>query len=147
MTTDTRDRVDITNGTLINLKLIIDDVASFNRYVIKEHGNAMQGEDVFGKLPATNCVVNCLYDELSGWLDNPSILGLTVLGISFNKNKIEEDNSLTPIDPFALIRFIKAVASKDHTLEEAQGGAAAQLTHLREQARELLKELIQTERT
>ena len=31
----TRKRVTLTNGTIINIKLVVDDLTSFNRYIIK----------------------------------------------------------------------------------------------------------------
>ncbi len=151
---DSRKRVNLTNGTLVNLQLVISDIASFNRYVIREHGSTMQGEDIFGKSPVASNVANCVYDELSGWLDNPNILGLTILGISFDENKIEEEaiNVSTeeedvPVTTnlFNVIKLIGELASKDHTVEATLGGAEAQLTALREKARTLLKNLPQIE--
>ena len=149
---DPRKRVALTNGTLVNLQLVISDIASFNRYVIREHGSTMQGEDIFGKSPVASNVANCVYDELSGWLDNPNILGLTILGISFDENKIEEEtiNVSTKDVPmttnlFNLIKLIGELASKDHTVESKLDGAEIQLTTLREKARTLLKNLPQIE--
>ena len=141
---DTRERVKITNGTLLNIRLAISDSTAFNRYVIKEHGSISQGEDVFGKLPAADCVTNCLYDELNGWLDNPNILGLTILDISFNRNKIEElDVSAPgPVNTHNLIKFIGSVAAKKHTLEDDPDEALQQLEDFQVQARELLKGLL-----
>ena len=137
-----RKRVDLSNGTIINIKLVVDDLTSFNRYIIKEHGNPLQGDDVFGKKPASDCVANCLYDEISGWLDNPNILGLTVLDITFDENKIEEEHiESTTVSASNLIKFIGEVASKDHEVEEAPNGADIQLRNLREAARELLGRL------
>jgi len=137
-----RKRVNLANGTIVNIKLVVDDLTAFNRYVIKEHGSPLQGDDVFGKKPASDCVANCLYDELSGWLDNPNILGLTILDITFNENKIEEEHiESTTVSTSHLIKFIGEVASKDHEVEKAPNGAEIQLRNLRETARELLKRL------
>lgn len=145
MSTDTslRKRIGLSNGTLINISLVIDDLTSFNRYVIKEHGSLLQGDDVFGSRPAADCVANCIYDELSGWLDNPNILGLTVLDITFDENKIEENGiELTAVSTSDLIKLLGEVASKDHKIEEAPNGAEVQLQALREKARDLLKRLV-----
>ena len=142
----TRKRVTLTNGTIINIKLVVDDLTSFNRYIIKEHGNPLQGDDVFGKNPATDCVANCIYDEISGWLDNPSILGLTVLDILFDENKIKEENiQQTTVNTFDLVKFLGEVAAKDHKIEEAPNGTHIQLTALREKARILLGRLATAE--
>jgi len=145
---NSRKYINITNGTIVNLKLVIDDVASFNRYIIKEHGNSLQGEDIFGKTPAIDCVANCIYDELSGWLDNPGMLGFTVLDITFDENKIKEESvelsaaSITTVaSTFDLIKLIGEIASKNHEIESASNGAELQLINLREKARKLLKEL------
>jgi len=142
---DTRKRITLTNGSIINLQLVIDDLAAFNRYVVKEHGNLMQGDDVFGKTPTENCISNCLYDELSGWLDNPNMLGFTILGISFDASKIEEeevelstDTKTLKATTFDLLKFVGSVAMKDHALEPEE-----QLEELREHARDLLATLTQ----
>lgn len=142
----TRKRVNLSNGTVINIRLAVDDLTAFNRYIIKEHGSPLQGEDVFGKNPAADCVANCLYDELSGWLDNPSILGLTVLDILFDENKIEEEENTqsTVVNTSDLVKFLGEVASKDHRVEAATNGAEVQLTSLRAKARELLGRLVPT---
>jgi hypothetical protein len=146
----TQPRINLSNGTLINLKLVIDDIAAFNRYIIKEHGNTLQGEDVFGKLPTVNCVANCVYDELSGWLDNPNILGLTVLDIVFDQNKIEEENielstetTTATASTFDLIKLVGEIASKDHEIPSSPEGAELQLRNLQERARKLLQGLVQ----
>ena len=148
MKTDTnliRKRVNLSNGTVINIRLAVDDLTAFNRYIIKEHGSPLQGEDVFGKNPAADCVANCLYDELSGWLDNPNILGLTGLDILFDENKIEEENiQSTVVNTSDLVKFLGEVASKDHQVEAATNGAEVQLTSLRAKARELLGRLVPT---
>ena len=151
MTTQTnadRKFVSLSNGSIINLQLVIDDIAAFNRYIIKEHGNSLQGEDVFGKLPAEDCVANCLYDELNGWLDNPCMLGFSILDISFDENKIEEesvelstDEGQTTVSTFDLVKFIGEVASKDHEVEISGQGSENRLLALREKARLLLQHL------
>lgn len=150
MSTDTRPRVNISNGTLINLKLVVDDATSFNRYVIKEHGSNLQGDDVFGKAPTEDCAANCIYDELSGWLDNPNMLGFTILDITFDKGRINGEDVEISIDSdtvttniFNLIKLVGDIASKDHTIEGASNGAEVQLRNLREKARLLLKNLVQ----
>jgi hypothetical protein len=149
-TAPTRKYISLSNGTIVNLQLVIDDIASFNRYVLKEHGNSMQGDDVFGKTPAQDCVANCLYDELSGWLDNPSMLGFTVLDITFDQNKINEESvelstegTKSIVSTFDLVKFIGEIASKDHSLENGPNGSQKRLLHLREKARALLQNLAQ----
>jgi hypothetical protein len=112
----------------------------------------MLGEDVFGKNPIANNVANCLYDELSGWLDNPNMLGLTILDISFGENRIDEEileisdeNTAVSTNVFNLIKFIGEIAAKDHLAEaDSEDGAIAQLEVIKEKARAFLKGLPQT---
>ena len=154
MSEETRKYISLSNGTIVNLKLVIDDIASFNRYILKEHGNSLQGDDVFGKSPAQDCVANCIYDELSGWLDNPNMLGFTVLDIAFDENKIKEESvelstedSTSIVSTFDLVKFIGEIASKDHEAEQTSYGAEEKLSLLREKARALLQNLAQVKST
>ena len=146
------DRTPVRNGTVMNISIVIDDLASFNRYVIKEHACSLQANHVAGDNPAESCIVNCLYDELSGWLDNPSMLGFSILSIAVANDKIKDENielsvgeDKFEVGAFELIKFIGEVAGKNHEIEGGKcGGCGAwnQLNTIRQKARDLLKNLV-----
>jgi len=89
------ERVILKPGLTVNVKLVITDVPLFTRYVMKEHAPRAHGQLAFGKTPAKCHVINAIYDEMAGWLDAPTITGLSVTNISIVppecENKVLDD--------------------------------------------------------
>lgn len=75
-------RMYLREGLEFNIRVAITDVASFNHYVLKEYAPRCQGALSISKSPAKHTLENCIYDELCGWLDEPTLTGLSVLEIS-----------------------------------------------------------------
>ena len=143
------DVVEISNGTIIDIQVVVDDLASFNRYVVREHAYKLQAPHTGGNTPSESCIVNCLYDELSGWLDNPCLLGFSILGISVNKDKIKEEHvqlelkdNTSEVSTFELVKFIGELAGKDHEVENNKIASEDKLRSIRQRARDLLKNLV-----
>jgi|6_EtaG_2_1085325.scaffolds.fasta_scaffold45816_3 hypothetical protein len=143
------DKVDISNGTIIDIQIVIDDLASFNRYIVREHACKLQAPHSSGSNPSESCITNCIYDELSGWLDNPCLLGFSILGINVSKDKIKEEqvqlelkDDVFEVSTFELVKFIGELAGKDHEVERGASGSERKLQSIRQKARDLLKNLV-----
>ena len=78
---DTPERISLRDGITFNIIASITDVSVFNHYVLKEYAPKCQGPLAISKYPAKHTLENCIYDECCGWLDNPSITGLSILNV------------------------------------------------------------------
>lgn len=79
---DVPERISLKDGLTFNITVAITDAAIFNHYVLKEYAPRAQGPLAISKSPAKHTLENCIYDECSGWLDNPSMTGLSVLQVN-----------------------------------------------------------------
>jgi len=75
------EKIALKEGVKFTITAAITDAAVFNHYILKEYAPRVQGSLAFSKNPAKHTLENCLYDELSGWLDMPTITGLAILDI------------------------------------------------------------------
>lgn len=74
-------RISLKNGIKFNITAAVTDASVFHHYILKEYAPAVQGVFASSKNPAKHTLENCLYDEIAGWLDTPTITGLTILNI------------------------------------------------------------------
>lgn len=89
-------RVSLRDSLTFNITVTITDAAVFNHYVLKEYAPRCQGPLAISKSPAKHTLENSIYDECAGWLDNPSVTGLTVLNVemtnpAFKNHTLNED--------------------------------------------------------
>lgn len=75
-------RIYLREGLEFNIRVAVTDVAAFSHYVLKEYAPRCQGVLGISKSPAKHTLENCIYDEICGWLDEPTLTGLSVLEIS-----------------------------------------------------------------
>lgn len=90
LNTNTPLRVPLKAGLVFNITATISDAAIFNHYVLKEYAPRVQGSLAFSKNPAKHTLENCLYDEISGWLDAPTVTGISIVNIDLVLPTVEE---------------------------------------------------------
>lgn len=90
--TEPGNRVVLAPGTRVRIDLCITDVGLFCRNVLKEHAPLVQGPLAFGKCPTAGNVANAVYDEVCGWLDAPSAIGITVVNVCVDKKSAYTDS-------------------------------------------------------
>lgn len=86
------ERIALKGGLTFTITAAITDASVFNHYVLKEYAPRCQGPLALSKSPAKHTLENCVYDEICGWLDAPSVTGLSVINVELNsplfKNQI-----------------------------------------------------------
>jgi hypothetical protein len=90
------ERIPLRDSLSFTIQAAITDSAMFYNYIIKEYAPKCQGPLSFSKSPAKHTLENCLYDELSGWLDSPTTTGISILSIelgspAFTNEILNED--------------------------------------------------------
>lgn len=75
------DKIHLKDGIGFTIKAAVTNMAVFNHYIVKEYAPKAQGSLSMGRSPAKHTLANCLYDEISGWLDSPTITGLSILDV------------------------------------------------------------------
>jgi hypothetical protein len=90
------ERIPLRDSLSFTIQAAITDAAMFNNYILKEYAPRCQGPLGLSKSPAKHTLENCLYDELSGWLDAPTITGISILSIELGppafKNQVVNDD-------------------------------------------------------
>lgn len=84
------ERIALKEGVKFTITAAITDAAVFNHYILKEYAPRSQGILAFSKNPAKHTLENCLYDELAGWMDMPTITGLAILDIQAEPNAFKD---------------------------------------------------------
>jgi|LakMenEpi13Jul12_1017406.scaffolds.fasta_scaffold00752_2 hypothetical protein len=75
------ERIPLRDSLAFTIKAAITDASAFSQYVLKEYAPKCQGPLAISKSPAKHTLENCLYDEICGWLDTPTITGVSILSI------------------------------------------------------------------
>jgi len=91
------ERITLKEGLKFTITAAITDVAIFNHYILKEYAPRVQGSIAISKSPAKHILENCLYDEIAGWLDMPTITGLSILSIEAGPSAFK--NTIIKQDP------------------------------------------------
>jgi hypothetical protein len=81
MSDDRPERVPLKDALEFTIRAAITDASVFNHYILKEYAPRCQGPLAISKSPAKHTLENCVYDEICGWLDAPSITGISILDI------------------------------------------------------------------
>ena len=78
------EKVSLKNFIELNIRAAITDASTFNHFILKEYAPKCQGTLSSSKNPAKHTVENCIYDELCGWLDAPTVTGISILNIKIS---------------------------------------------------------------
>lgn len=140
------EKLTLKEGLKFTITAAITDVAIFNHYVLKEYAPRAQGNLALSKNPAKHTLENCLYDEISGWLDMPTITGISVLNIeadasAFPNPTISEDPKISFSDIVALLYNVcklNSICKKNSKLCQVD---SEQLQELKEKAKQILQHL------
>ena len=115
------ERVPLRESIGFTIKVAVTDASVFNHYILKEYAPRCQGVLGISKSPAKHTLENCLYDEICGWLDSPTVTGISILSVKIEdpvfKNEILVDepriNFREIVDLMYDICKLEASASKD----------------------------------
>jgi len=83
-------RIPLKNGVGFTIHGAITNAAAFGHYVLKEHAPRCQGKMALGKSPARHNLENCIFDEVAGWLDAPSVTGLSILEVKVESSAFND---------------------------------------------------------
>jgi hypothetical protein len=141
---DEPERIALKDGIGFTIDGAITSAAAFNHYVLKEYAPKCQGRMALGRNPARHNLENCLFDELAGWLDSPSVTGLSILGVRVGSKPYEdEDLCLEPRISMSGIFDIMYDVCRMGAGAEVEGGQAtvdaARLAELQEKCKLVLK--------
>lgn len=140
------ERIPLRDSLSFMISAAITDAAVFNHYVLKEYAPRCQGTLGISKNPAKHTLENCLYDEICGWLDAPSVTGISILDINVGdpafKNQVLSD------DPRVNFREVVDLMYDVCKLQASSRGDGAcvsvdriRLEQLKERCRWLLKNI------
>jgi len=104
MINDKPERMPLKDTLKFTIQIAITDASIFNHYILKEYAPRCQGPLAISKSPAKHTLENCLYDEICGWLDAPSITGISILDIQASSSAFK--NEILNNDPKIYFREI-----------------------------------------
>lgn len=140
------EKLTLKEGLKFTITAAITDAATFNHYVLKEYAPRAQGNLALSKNPAKHTLENCLYDEISGWLDMPSTTGISILNIeadasAFQNTIISEDPKISFSDIVALLYNVCKLNSTCKPNSRLCQVDSEQLQELKEKAKQILQHL------
>jgi hypothetical protein len=97
MSDDIPQRVLLRDALEFTIRAAITDVSVFNHYILKEYAPKCQGPLAISKNPAKHTLENCVYDEICGWLDAPTVTGISILDIHLGPSAFK--NQILSNDP------------------------------------------------
>lgn len=140
------ERVPLRDSLSFMISAAITDAAVFNHYVLKEYAPRCQGPLGISKNPAKHTIENCLYDEICGWLDAPSVTGISILDITVGDPAFQ--NQVLSDDPRINFREVVDLLYDVCKLQASSRGEGAlasvdrvRLEQLKERCRWLLKNI------
>ena len=137
-------RIPLKEGLEFTIRAAITDVAVFNHYILKEYAPKCQGVLGISKAPAKHTLENCLYDEVCGWLDSPTLTGLAILEVNlgpvaFKNYSLNADPKLNFREIVNLLYDTSKVGTPPRKGEESVLVSRADLEQLKSRAKHLLK--------
>lgn len=144
MSNDKPERIPLRDSLSFTISAAITDAAVFNHYVLKEYAPKCQGPLAISKSPAKHTLENCLYDEICGWLDSPTVTGISILNIevgppAFKNHALSNDpriNFREIVDLMYDICKLEASSKRNGTVAMVD---KVRLEQLKEKCRWLLK--------
>ena len=131
---DEPERIPLKDGVGFTIQGAITNAAAFNHYVLKEHAPRCQGKMALGKSPAKHNLENCIFDEVAGWLDSPSVTGLSILSVSVGSKPFEDfDLCLEPkVSMSSILDILYDVCRMEAGADVENGVAAVDAVRLAE---------------
>jgi hypothetical protein len=140
------ERVYLKDGLKFTITAAVCNASTFNHYVLKEYAPKVQGALALSKSPAKHTLENCLYDEIAGWLDSPSITGIAILDVQVDnfayKNKtLNPDPKVSFSDIVNLLYNVCQLGMQDRNKSPSCNVDEEQLEDVREKAKYILQHL------
>lgn len=141
---DKPERMTLKEGLKFTITAAITDAAVFNHYVLKEYAPRVQGSLAMSKNPAKHTLENCLYDEIAGWLDMPTVTGLSILNIeaessAFKNTIIKQEPRISFSAIVDLLYNISKLSSTCKANSSICSVDAQQLQELKDKAKWILQ--------
>lgn len=124
------ERVELKNGLAMTVEIVITDATLFRRYVMQEHAPKAQGDLALGKSPARYNLENALYDQVSGWLDDATTLGLSVTAVKVQPKPGFENRPLGAAQRIAFSEIV-SILSELYNIGTANDGVRADSNRLK----------------
>lgn len=142
----TPERVPLKDGLKFTITAAVTNASVFNHYVLKEYAPKVQGPLALSKSPAKHTLQNCLYDEIAGWLDSPSVTGISILDVQAQdlayKNKIlNTDPKISFSDIVDLLYNVCQLGMQDRNKSPSCNVDEEQLQEIRQKAKHILQNL------
>jgi hypothetical protein len=144
---DTPERIILKEGLQFKITAAVTNASTFNHYVLKEYAPKVQGVLAVSKSPAKHTLQNCLYDEIAGWLDSPSITGMAILSVEVEnetayKNKmLNSDPKITLSDIVDLLYNVCQLGMQDRSRAPSCNVDEEQLQEIRQKAKHILQSI------
>jgi hypothetical protein len=140
------ERVSLKDGLKFTITATVSNASIFNHYVLKEYAPRVQGVLALSKSPAKHTLENCLYDEIAGWLDSPSITGISILDVQVDnfayKNKVlNPDTKISFSDIVDLLYNVCQLGMQDRNKSPSCNVDEEQLQDIRQKAKYILQNL------
>lgn len=140
------ERITLKDGLKFTITATVSNASVFNHYVLKEYAPKVQGPLAISKSPAKHTLQNCLYDEIAGWLDSPSITGISILDVQTEdlayKNKVlNPDPKISFSDIVDLLYNVCQLGMQDRNKSPSCNVDEEQLQNIRQKAKHILQNL------
>lgn len=140
------ERIPLKDGLKFTITATVTNASTFNHYVLKEYAPKVQGPLALSKSPAKHNLQNCLYDEIAGWLDSPTITGISILDVQVNdsafKNKtLNVDPKIMFSDIIDLLYNVCQLGMQDRNKSPSCNVDEEQLQDIREKAKHILQHI------
>jgi hypothetical protein len=140
------ERVSLKDGLKFTITATVTNASTFNHYVLKEYAPKVQGALAISKSPAKHTLQNCLYDEIAGWLDSPSVTGISILDVEVSdfafKNKIlNSDPKIVFSDIVELLYNVCQLGMQDRNKSPSCNVDEEQLQEIRQKAKYILQNI------
>jgi hypothetical protein len=143
---DNPERVSLKDGLKFTITAAVTNASTFNHYVLKEYAPKVQGVLAISKSPAKHTLQNCLYDEIAGWLDSPSITGISILDVevsdpAFKNKTLNADPKIMFSDIIDLLYNVCQLGVQDRNKSPSCNVDEEQLQDIRQKAKYILQNI------
>lgn len=138
------EKVSLKDGLKFTITATVTNASTFNHYVLKEYAPRAQGTLALSKSPAKHTLQNCLYDEIAGWLDSPSVTGISILDVkvedlAFKNKTLNADPKISFSDIIDLLYNVCQLGMQDRNKSPSCNVDEEQLQEIREKAKYILQ--------
>lgn len=139
-------RIPLKEGLKFTITAAITNASVFNHYILKEYAPRVQGNLALSKSPAKHTLENCVYDEIAGWLDSPSVTGLAILNVeaeasAFKNTILNPDPKVSFSDIVDLLYNVCQLGTQGNVIPDSCNVDEEHLQNIRTKAKLILQHL------